>query len=74
MITLIFLSNMFGYKKENKEDAEWFGLTAGRMELPEQRWRRLRTSLVVQWLRLKLTLQQTQVPSLVRELDPTCHN
>ena len=74
MIILIFLSNMFGYKKENKEDAERFGLTAGRMELPEQRWRRLRTSLVVQWLRLKLPLQGTRGPSLVRELDPTYHN
>ena len=30
------------------------------------------TSLVVQWLRLKLSMQGAQVQSLVRELDPTC--
>ena len=31
-----------------------------------------RTSLVVQWLRICLPMQGTQVPSLVQE-DPTCH-
>ena len=31
-----------------------------------------RTSLVVQWLRICLPMQGTQVPFLVRE-DPTCH-
>ena len=30
------------------------------------------TSLVVQWLRIRLPMQGTQVPALVRE-DPTCH-
>ena len=30
------------------------------------------TSLVVQWLRIQLPIQGTQVRSLVRE-DPTCH-
>ena len=29
-------------------------------------------SLVVQWLRLVLSMQKAQVQSLVRELDPTC--
>ena len=32
----------------------------------------LGTSLVVQWLRMRLSMQATQVPSLVQE-DPTCH-
>ena len=39
------------------------------------------TSLVVQWLRIRLPMQGPWVPSLVRELDPTylnkefaCHN
>ena len=31
-----------------------------------------RTSLVVQWLRIHLPMQRTQVRSLVQE-DPTCH-
>ena len=31
-----------------------------------------RTSLVVQWLRIHLLMQGTQVRSLVQE-DPTCH-
>ena len=31
-------------------------------------------SLVVQQLRLELPMQGVQVPSLVRELDPLCHN
>ena len=31
-------------------------------------------SLVVQQLRLELPMQCVQVPSLVRELDPVCHN
>ena len=31
-----------------------------------------RASLVVQWLRIHLAMQGTQVPSLVRE-DATCH-
>ena len=31
----------------------------------------LRTSLVAQWLRIRLPMQRTRVPSLVRE-DPTC--
>ena len=30
------------------------------------------TSTVVQWLRICLLMQQTQVPYLVQE-DPTCH-
>ena len=30
------------------------------------------TSLVVQWLRIRLPMQGTQVQALVRE-DPTCH-
>ena len=30
------------------------------------------TYLVVQWLRIRLPMQQTRVRSLVRE-DPTCH-
>ena len=30
------------------------------------------TSMVVQWLRIHLPMQGTQVQSLVRE-DPTCH-
>ena len=29
------------------------------------------TSLVAQWLRIRLLMQGTQVPALVRE-DPTC--
>ena len=29
-------------------------------------------SLVVQWLRIRLPMQETQVRALVRE-DPTCH-
>ena len=29
------------------------------------------TSLVVQWLRIRLPVQETQAPSLVRD-DPTC--
>ena len=33
-----------------------------------------RTSLVVQWLRLCATDAGVWVPSLVRELDPTCRN
>ena len=33
-----------------------------------------RTSLVVQWLNSELPMQEAQVSSLVRELDPTCHN
>ena len=32
----------------------------------------LRTSLVVQWLRIRLPMQETQVRALVRE-DPTYH-
>ena len=28
--------------------------------------------MVVQWLRLVLSMQKAQVQSLVRELDPTC--
>ena len=32
----------------------------------------MRTSLVVQWLRIHLLMQGTQVQSLVRE-DPTCY-
>ena len=32
---------------------------------------RVRTSLVAQWLRIRLPMQGTQVRSLVRE-DPTC--
>ena len=31
-------------------------------------------SLVVQWLRLFVPSAGVQVTSLVRELDPTCHN
>ena len=31
------------------------------------------TSLVVQWLALCTPNAGAQVPSLVRELDPTCH-
>ena len=31
-------------------------------------------SLVVQWLRPAFPMQGSRVPSLVRELDPTCHN
>ena len=31
-----------------------------------------RSSLVVQWLRIRLPMQGTQVGSLIRE-DPTCH-
>ena len=34
----------------------------------------LRMSLVVQWSRFGLPMQQNQVQSLVRELDFTCHN
>ena len=34
----------------------------------------LGTSLVVQWLRLRAPNAGTWIPSLVRELDPTCHN
>ena len=30
------------------------------------------TSLVAQWLRIRLPLQGTRVQFLVRELDPTC--
>ena len=30
------------------------------------------TSLVVQWLRIHLPMQETQVQALVQE-DPTCH-
>ena len=30
------------------------------------------TSLVVQWLRICLAMQTTQVQPLVRELNPTC--
>ena len=33
-----------------------------------------RTSLVVQWLRLLTPDAKAQVPSLVRELEPTCRN
>ena len=29
--------------------------------------------LVVRWLRICLVMQGTVVPSLVRELSPTCH-
>ena len=32
------------------------------------------TSLVVQWQDPELPMQGTRVQSLVRELDPTCHN
>ena len=32
------------------------------------------TSLAVQWLRICLAVQGAQVPSLVRDLDPTCCN
>ena len=32
----------------------------------------LGTSLVTQWLRIRLPMQGTQVQALVRE-DPTCH-
>ena len=32
----------------------------------------IRASLVVQWLRIRLPMQGTQVRALVRE-DPTCH-
>ena len=32
------------------------------------------TSLLVQWLRLSASNLGAQVPSLVGELDPTCHN
>ena len=32
----------------------------------------LRTSLVGQWLRIRLPMQGTRVQALVRE-DPTCH-
>ena len=32
----------------------------------------IRTSLVAQWLRIRLPMQGTQVRSLIRE-DPTCH-
>ena len=32
----------------------------------------LGTSLVVQWLRIHLPMQETRVQALVRE-DPTCH-
>ena len=32
------------------------------------------TSLVVQWLRLNAPMQRAWVQSLVRELDPACHN
>ena len=38
---------------------------------PSQIWKPW-TSLVVQWLRIHLPVQGTQVQSLVRE-DPTCH-
>ena len=41
--------------------------------LPHSRVGR-RTSLVVQWLVLCAPNAGTQVPSLVRELDTTCHN
>ena len=33
-----------------------------------------RTSLVAQWLRLRIPMQGSQVQSLVRKLDPTCSN
>ena len=32
------------------------------------------TSLVVQWLRLRLPMQGARVQFLVGELDPICHN
>ena len=34
---------------------------------------RVGTSPVVQWLRLCLPMQRAWVPSMVRELYPTCH-
>ena len=36
----------------------------------QEKW--LRTSLVAQWLRIRLPMQGTRVRDLVRE-DPTCH-
>ena len=48
------------------------------MGLPiDKRWflkkeRETRTSLVVEWLRILLAMQGTQVQFLVGELDPTC--
>ena len=35
-----------------------------------ERWGILGTSLVVQWLRIRFVMQETQVQSLVRELRP----
>ena len=40
--------------------------------LHQLRIRKIRTSLVVQWLRIRLPMQGTQVRALVQE-DPTCH-
>ena len=32
------------------------------------------TFLVVQWLRFTLAMEEAQIQSSVRELDPTCHS
>ena len=50
---------------QNKTNIMWYGLYA------ESKKKMIGASLVVQWLRIRLPMQGTRVPALVRE-DPTC--
>ena len=47
-----------------------YSRSAGKLKIPSKwHWR---TSLVVQWLRIRLPMQRTWLQALVQE-DPTCH-
>ena len=70
-----------GVNKSAEEYGSWecsrgsrsgeFIVRRGKRDISKGCWA---TSLVVQQLRLCAPMQGTQVRSLVRELDPTCHN
>ena len=55
----------------------WFSFESHSSRAMRNSWKmalkpNLGTSLIVQWLRIRLPMQGTQVRALVRE-DPTCH-
>ena len=57
----IFTKNVYGQEKEKKKD---------RQQVSTQTYRKTKagTSLVAQWLRIHLAMQETWVPSVVRKL------
>ena len=72
----MFLSFLVCCLKEAMNSYEWVAGGGGKgtegSDRPGFKFLFLRTSLVVQWLRIRLPMQETWVQSLVQE-DLTCH-